>query len=262
MEATTTDRVERERLTYEDDGLERGAYRDILVSHAGHLHGEHRTTIAREALAGRRLGRVLELGAAAWHRCLEMNAIVPGEVVCVNISERELDKGREMARRTRIRPRFHVMDAHRLEFPDGHFDAVIGWGILHHLDLGLALDEIRRVLRPGGLFMFSEPLDNNPVGRLVRRATPKARTVDERPFRAGDLAAVRERFECRFHYEQMLSVPLGIVSRLCFREPDNALTRAAFRADLALQRLPGLGAYFRKVTIVGRPRGTAPGHAS
>lgn len=258
MDATINDRVERERQAYDGDGLRREVYRDILVSHAGHLTGRRRTAIAREALAGREVRRVLELGAQAWHRCLEQAGVVPDEVTCVNISDRELDTGRELARDTRIRPRFMVMDAHRLDFPDGHFDAVIGWGILHHLDLPRALDELRRVLRPDGVFMFSEPLDNNPVGRLVRRATPRARTVDERPFRAADLAEVRRRFRCEMHYEQLLSVPFGILSRLCFRgRPDNALTRAAHRADLALQRVPGLGGYFRKVTIVGRPGGAA-----
>lgn len=257
MDGTIADRVGRERAAY-DEGLDRGRYRDLLVSHAGHLSGRHRTEIARRAFAGREVRRVLELGCQAWHRLLEDNRLVPGEVVCVNISDRELDAGRELARDTLVRPTFRVMDAHRLEYPDGHFDAVIGWGILHHLDLPAALAEIRRVLRPGGLFMFSEPLDDNPVARLVRRATPKARTADEVPFRAAHLATVREHFRCELHHEQLLSVPAGILSRLLFRgRPDNALTRAAHRADLALRRVPGLGRYFRKVTIVGTPRAAA-----
>lgn len=256
MESTVSSRVERERQKYDEDGVKRGAYQDILVSHAGYMHGKQRAEITKAVLAGREIERALELGRVAWHRCFETNNIIPKELYCINISERELQKGAELSETTRIKPKFLLMDAHKLDFPDDHFDVVFGWGILHHLDLGLALAEIRRVLRPDGIFMFSEPLDNNPVGRLVRRATPGARTVDETPFRASHLAAIREQFDCEFHYEQMVSVPLGIVSRLIFSKPENALTRLAFRTDLALQRsLPGLGAYFRKVTIVGRPRG-------
>lgn len=247
-------RVERERELYEE-GLKRDSYQDLLASHAGFLHGENRKRIAREVLAGRRLERVLEIGRVVWDKWLESNGIVPDETCCINISDRELQKGIERAKHTRIKPRFMIMDAHRLEFPDAHFDLVCGSGILHHLDLSLAVPEIVRVLRPDGIFLFSEPLDNNPVGHLVRRLTPQARTPDEEPFRARQLDFLRQYLDCELHYEQLVSVPLGLVSRLAFKSPDNVLTRLAYRVDDVIRtRLPVLGPYFRKVTIVGRPK--------
>jgi len=95
----------------------------------------------------------------------------------------------------------------------------------------------------------------NPVGRLVRSLTPRARTADERPFRSGDLALVTKYFDCDFHYEQLLSVPLGLASGLLFPDPDNPLTRLAFRLDEGLARaLPALGPCYRHVLIAGRPR--------
>ena len=121
MENTISDRVERERQKYDEDGLRRGVYQDILVSHAGHLHGRHRATIARDVLGGRKVDRVLELGRVAWYHCLERSDILPKEMYCINISERELQKGIELSKTTRIKPKFLVMDAHRLDFPDSHF---------------------------------------------------------------------------------------------------------------------------------------------
>ena len=147
------------------------------------------------------------------------------------------------------------MDAHQLDFPAGHFDLVFGAGILHHLDLDVALRELHRVLRPSGLFVFSEPLDNNPVGWLVRWLTPRARTEDETPFRFEHIASIRRWFDCELHFEQLLSVPVGLVSRALFKEPDNGLTRFAYSVDEFVQlRLPAAGPYFRKVTMVGRKR--------
>jgi SAM-dependent methyltransferase len=249
-------RVERERERYEQ-GLKRDAYKDILVSHAGFLHGENRKKIAKQALAGRKLERVLEIGRVVWDHWLESNDIVPNETYCINISERELQQGIVRSQHTRIKPKFLIMDAHKLEFPNAHFDLVCGSGILHHLDLKLALPEIVRVLRPDGIFLFSEPLDNNPVSQLVRRLTPKARTPDEEPFRFHHLELLRQHFDCEFHYEQLLSTPVGLVSRFLFNKPDNILTRLAFQADEIICRcLPWIGPYFRKVTIVARQRRT------
>lgn len=43
------------------------------------------------------------------------------------------------------------MDAERMTFPDETFDFVWSWGVIHHsAHMNLALDEIARVLKPGG----------------------------------------------------------------------------------------------------------------
>jgi SAM-dependent methyltransferase len=251
------DRVERERARY-DQGIDRTRYQDLLVSHAGHLHGLKRRQIAKRVMSEGPMERALEIGCSHWDIWLERGSVAVDDVYCINISRKEMDWGLRRSTATRLKPKFLLMDAHKLAFPDAHFDVVFGAGILHHLELETALREIGRVLRPGGRIVFSEPLDNNPVGRLVRRLTPSARTEDETPFRFDHLATLGRRFECEFHYEQMLSVPAGILSRALFKSPDNPLTRLAFRCDELVQRgLPGVGPYFRKVTIVGRKPATA-----
>jgi len=46
----------------------------------------------------------------------------------------------------------------KLPWPDNFFDVAIGWCILPHLENPfLAIREINRVLKPGGLFLFSVP---------------------------------------------------------------------------------------------------------
>lgn len=53
-------------------------------------------------------------------------------------------------------------DAEALPFRNESFDLVYGCSVLHHLDLEEALREVRRVLRPGGRLVFSEPNLLNP----------------------------------------------------------------------------------------------------
>jgi SAM-dependent methyltransferase len=253
-----SERVKREKDSY-NTGLQRARYNDVL-SHTDHFYESKRFRLAGELIRARLAsragaGKVLELGCKTWPAYIGRNGIVPDELYCINIAEAELEEGRAMATNGGIRPSFLLMDAHALEFPDRHFDVVFGSGILHHLDLGLALSEVRRVLKPDGLMIFFEPLDNNPIGRIVRRLTPRARTEDERPLRHAELARIAEDFDCTLHFEQLVTVPMGVLSRALFKSPVNPLTRAAFALDELLRvRLPVLGPYFRHVLIVGRPR--------
>ncbi len=72
--------------------------------------------------------------------------------------------------------RFFVGDAQDLPFGDSQFDAVVNYGIIHHvLDWRRSIREIGRVLRTGGFFYFEEiypPLYANFVmKRVVRHPT-------------------------------------------------------------------------------------------
>jgi SAM-dependent methyltransferase len=60
----------------------------------------------------------------------------------------------------------------RLPFEDAHFDRVIAIHVLEHLpDLPSALDEIRRVLRPGGALAIVIPCEGGLGYSLGRRLT-------------------------------------------------------------------------------------------
>ena len=50
--------------------------------------------------------------------------------------------------------RLQRLDAERLPFPDASFDLVYSWGVIHHSENpAQIIEEIRRVLRPGGEFI-------------------------------------------------------------------------------------------------------------
>jgi ubiquinone/menaquinone biosynthesis C-methylase UbiE len=70
-----------------------------------------------------------------------------------------IDITADMLARVGIRPNIavHLAAAEALPFPAGVFDLVTSNGVLHHIeDVGQALAEIRRVLRPGGIFYADE----------------------------------------------------------------------------------------------------------
>lgn len=71
---------------------------------------------------------------------------------------------------------FHVMDAEHTGFPDNSFDIAFCGGVLHHLGIGKAFQELSRILRPDGEIFCGEPLGYNPLIKWYRRRTPRMRT--------------------------------------------------------------------------------------
>ncbi len=70
------------------------------------------------------------------------------------------------------RVRVEYVDAKRLPYADGQFDAVISNSIIHHIPApGTVLGEMKRVLRPGGLLFvrdLSRPADESTLHQLVQ----------------------------------------------------------------------------------------------
>ena len=67
-----------------------------------------------------------------------------------------VDLSLEALRRARAKgnANFSLSLAERLPFPDGHFDLVTSVGVMEHfLDIGEALREVRRILKPGGHYV-------------------------------------------------------------------------------------------------------------
>ncbi len=87
----------------------------------------------------------------------------------------------------------------------------------------VVLDEIAHVLNPNGKMIFFEPLAGNTVGMFVRLLTPWARIPDEQSFRRKALSDIATRFSTRLNYDQFLSVPFSVISRLLLGSPDNFL---------------------------------------
>ncbi len=93
------------------------------------------------------------------------------------------------------RARFQCAPVERVDFPEASFDVIWGDGILHHLIdvLDGTLERLVRWAKPGGLFLFSEPVTLSPLLHRLRRGVPihTDATPDERPLGAREMALVR-----------------------------------------------------------------------
>ncbi len=154
--------------------------------------------------------RVLEIGSGTGARALALGQ-EGASVTAIDISEVAVGLAREKMPPSRADVTFRVMDAERLEFDDDIFDLICGRSVIHHLDIGRALREVGRTLRPDGTAVFLEPLGHNPVLNLYRRLTPALRSDDEHPLKTSDIDLAWDHFgsvqTSYFHLASLLAVP-------------------------------------------------------
>ncbi len=118
------------------------------------------------ALQGERLdGEVLEIGAGSGAMAAQLLASRSR----LRMTVTDFDEAMVAAARARLarfadRANVRQADAARLPFPDGTFDAVVSFIMLHHvIDWHAALGEAVRVLRPGGVLVGYDLVASRPA---------------------------------------------------------------------------------------------------
>lgn len=95
--------------------------------------------------------RVLEIGiglGADHQRFAEAGA----ELVGIDLTPRAIERTRERFRAHGLTSDLKVGDAEKLDLETDRFDIVYSWGVIHHSpDTAAAVNEIHRVLKPGGV---------------------------------------------------------------------------------------------------------------
>jgi ubiquinone/menaquinone biosynthesis C-methylase UbiE len=146
----------------------------------GDMAGYERTL---EAVA-RRLApehRVLELGCGTGTTALRLAQGV-AQYVASDVSAEMIAIAREKAEGAGLpQLTFEVASADAAPGPEGHFDVVLAFNLLHLInDRRAALEGAHRLLKPGGLFISKTPLlkEMNP---LIRAAIPLMQALGKAP---------------------------------------------------------------------------------
>ena len=98
---------------------------------------------------------ILDLGCGPGSITIGLARQVPdGGVVGIDIVSDVLEQARELAIDTGTsNVSFNHGDLYSLDYPDNSFDVVYAYGVLMHVeDTAAAIDEMHRVLKPGGYF--------------------------------------------------------------------------------------------------------------
>jgi SAM-dependent methyltransferase len=224
-------RVARERIAHQDSRIDDALRRwwAVFPHVFSNPSMENLGAFYVHELGSVRGRRVLEYGCGQGDFALWL--LDQGASVCgIDVSEFNIERCREKAEARRLEPErysFMAMDAHTLNFPDSSFELLLGNGILHHLELSVAMAEIDRVLKPGAKALFQEPLGENPILKMYRKVAG-IHTSDERPLVRKDLDYLRTRWRMRVRYSGIVTLPFAIATSIVLRPyPNNWLLRIA-----------------------------------
>ena len=231
-------RVAREEKAHDGGGVLEESYKlKNRFHHIGSYPSRKRLDNYKyELLANIKGLSILDYGCGWGENSIEYY-LAGGNVTGIDISGRFINTANESFGSKGFdseRYKFIKMDAHKLQFDDESFDFVVGDGILHHLDAGIALSEIYRVLKPGGKVILFEPLAGHPLLKLFRLLTPQARTVDEAPLTAHDLRTYPEQkaWSPAHTFCGVLEAPVAMVTSVLIpSKPDNLILRVTDKLE-------------------------------
>ncbi len=118
-------------------------------------------------------------------------------VIGIDISPDLIGIARERLRKYGVDAELHVGSAYDTQLPDESADVVFCMSILHHMELDRAKKEICRILKPGGLFIFKEPIRFSWTMKQLRRLFPPKDDVSEfeYPLSSGQVDALVDGFQ-------------------------------------------------------------------
>jgi ubiquinone/menaquinone biosynthesis C-methylase UbiE len=124
-------------------------------------------------LEGHPISRPLEIAAGTGVVTRELAETLPPnvEIIATDLNQGMIDHAQSIGTKRPVK--WEQADAMALPFADGSFDAVVcQFGVMFFPDKAKAFAEVRRVLRPGGLFIFNvwDRIEENDFPHIVTTA--------------------------------------------------------------------------------------------
>jgi ubiquinone/menaquinone biosynthesis C-methylase UbiE len=159
------------------DRIARKYAKDTIKDMPGYERSLERT---RSLLGGSH--HVLEIGCGTGTTALRLAPFV-SRLVATDVSSEMIAIAREKAAAQASRnTEFAVATSEHAPGPDNSQDAVLAFNLLHLVaDLPATLADIRRVLKPGGLFI-SKTACLSEMNPLIRLAVPVMRAIGKAPY--------------------------------------------------------------------------------
>lgn len=225
---------------------------------------EELLALHRQWLGDLRNARVLDLGCFTGNSLSLWLAESASQYVGIDLSEHAIaELNQKLQTRGLSSATGMAMDFLANDWPDGYFDVVYAYSVLHHFaDIDVALAELHRLLKPGGIVVTLDPMETDPVNRLARSIYRPFQTDRnwEFPFSRATLRSFRRYFDTvalqGIQGTVKFAYPLLLAPRM---EPLGRVLASHLRAwDLRHGRSlgPSLSLFWHVAMKLRRPDGT------
>jgi ubiquinone/menaquinone biosynthesis C-methylase UbiE len=256
-ELEISERVNRELVSHTEDDVLAEAYKlkdrySHIWSYPSRIDLEHSIAELTNGLSGK---IVLDYGCGRGDESLNYLKNGAKKVYGIDISSTYIAYANQRCKELIIdsdKYCFQEMDAHDLKFENNTFDLIIGYGILHHLEPSIAMSEIHRTLKRNGRVILLEPLADNPLLKLFRFLTPKARTIDEAPFTKKQLETIsdKSKWSTSMRFCGIIEAPIAMITSILVpKKPKNCLLKAVHRIEKYLHKSNFLNSWNQYVVI-------------
>lgn len=118
-------------------------------------------------------------------------------VIGIDISPHLVAIARERLQRYGLDAELRIATAYETRLPDESVDVVFCMSVLHHLQVDRVNNEVRRILKPDGLFIIKEPVRLSSTMEHLRKLFPPKEDVSEyeHPLNSSQLTALAEGFQ-------------------------------------------------------------------
>ena len=199
-------------------------------------------------LAGK---RVLEIGCGTGIVSVILAKRGAQHVEAIDISEKSIQLAVRRAKANDVADHIHfqAMSVYEMDYSENSFDLIVGFNVLHHINIEDVVDKIYHPLKPGGSAYFLEPFGNALWLERLRLLVPvRVREEDKSHYQEKLKYKDVEPFRLRFN--KVECTEFHLFSRLDRVMKSKNLLNALGKIDeWLLAGFPFLRKYSRKVVI-------------
>jgi SAM-dependent methyltransferase len=169
-------------------------------------------------------------------------------IVAIDISERLILKAKERVSSGDVH--FIAGNAYETGFKSESFDFIVGSSSLHHLNVPSALKEFLRILKPGGMILFTEPNMMNPQIALTKNLPAIKRRVGDSPDETAFFRWRMVKLLRRIGYVDVTVEPFDFIHP----QLPVSLLRLAERLTILLEKTPFIKEFAGSLIIQGNKK--------
>lgn len=122
--------------------------------------------------------RVLDLGCGSGEEVIPL-AQRGASVTALDISPELIKIAKDRAVLYGVEASFRVASAYKTGIASESIDVILCSSLIHHLDIPMAMDEMRRILKPDGYIVMKEPIRFSRVYGALRSLFPARKDASE-----------------------------------------------------------------------------------